>query len=344
MNQTIAEKKKIVTRSGDIEISHDSVYSMKGTPFGYSPLVQEDMLHLSQLCVYKDASETFMRFTDIEINPSQYQRMVQYYGDQLGDMIEVAPQTESVTAIHYTMVDGSMVLTDDGWKEVKLGRHFTSDDIQKVGSEKRQEISCSTYHAQMVDSDSFIASMDRIIERAVHKGHEHVFLNDGAIWIENWIRENHPASISILDFWHGEAHVNDAVKIITPESKEQKKLMAAYKEMMLEGKVLEVAALLEANAKQVGKDIGGILQYLRRNAYRMEYDKYRERGLMIGSGAIEAAHRTVIQSRMKLSGQRWAKAGVDAMLKLRVRYESKRWCEVKNEVFKVNFKCLANAA
>ena len=100
----------------------------------------------------------------------------------------------------------------------------------------------------------------------------------------------------------------------------------------MEGKVLEVAALLEANAKQVGKDIGGILQYLRRNAYRMEYDKYRERGLMIGSGAIEAAHRTVIQSRMKLSGQRWAKAGVDAMLKLRVRYESKRWCEVKNEV------------
>ena len=285
-----------------------------------------------------------MRFTDIEINPAQYQRMVQYYGDELGDMIEVVPQTESVTAIHYTMVDGSMVLTDDGWKEVKLGRHFTSDDIQKVGSEKRQEISCSTYHAQMVDSDSFIASMDRIIERAVHKGHEHVFLNDGAIWIENWIRENHPDSISILDFWHGEAHVNDAVKIITPEIKEQKKLMAAYKEMMLEGKVLEVAALLEANAKQVGKDIGGILQYLRRNAYRMEYDKYRERGLMIGSGAIEAAHRTVIQSRMKLSGQRWAKAGVDAMLKLRVRYESKRWCEVKNEVFKVNFKCLANAA
>ncbi|MEO8764779.1 MAG: hypothetical protein ABI416_10850 [Ginsengibacter sp.] len=36
---------------------------------------------------------------------------------------------------------------------------------------------------------------------------------------------------------------------------------------------------------------------------------------IIGSGAIESAHRTVIQKRMKLSGQRWSKCGAQNILK-----------------------------
>jgi hypothetical protein len=45
---------------------------------------------------------------------------------------------------------------------------------------------------------------------------------------------------------------------------------------------------------------------------------------MIGSGPMEAAHRTVIQSRMKRSGQRWTPCGAQAMLNLRVIKQSKR--------------------
>ncbi|MEE9373912.1 MAG: hypothetical protein V3V00_12750, partial [Saprospiraceae bacterium] len=40
-------------------------------------------------------------------------------------------------------------------------------------------------------------------------------------------------------------------------------------------------------------------------------------GYMIGSGAIESAHKTVIQRRMKLSGQRWSMKGAKNMLNLR---------------------------
>lgn len=338
------KKKKILTRSGEIDVLHDSIYSMKGTPFGYSPLVQEDMLHLSQLSVYKDASETFTRFTNSKIDSSQYQRVVQFYGVELADVIDVVAQKDSASAVHYTMVDGSMILTDEGWKETKVGRHFHSNDILKVGNETRREIMHSIYHAQMIDSEVFKSNMGHLLENAIPKGSKHVFINDGAIWIENWIHECYPNAISILDFFHGNEHVADAVKVVVFDNKEQKKLMEQYKQMLLEGKVLEVANLLEAKAEEIGKDIDGILQYLRRNAYRMQYDQYLELGLMIGSGAIEAAHRTVIQSRMKLSGQRWAKTGVDAMLKLRTRYESGRWSEVKNKVLEINFKQLNKAA
>ncbi|MBK7634691.1 MAG: hypothetical protein IPJ13_10645 [Saprospiraceae bacterium] len=36
----------------------------------------------------------------------------------------------------------------------------------------------------------------------------------------------------------------------------------------------------------------------------MDYPKYIKSGLLIGSGAIESAHRTVLQKRMKQSGQK----------------------------------------
>ncbi|MCC5946153.1 MAG: hypothetical protein JJT94_14580 [Bernardetiaceae bacterium] len=45
-------------------------------------------------------------------------------------------------------------------------------------------------------------------------------------------------------------------------------------------------------------------QYFKKNRYRMDYAQYLAKGWCIGSGAIESAHRTLIQERMKLSGQR----------------------------------------
>lgn len=38
---------------------------------------------------------------------------------------------------------------------------------------------------------------------------------------------------------------------------------------------------------------------------------------MIGSGPVEAAHRTLLQQRMKPSGQRWTTTGGDRIICLR---------------------------
>ena len=65
------------------------------------------------------------------------------------------------------------------------------------------------------------------------------------------------------------------------------------------------------------------------NTKRMDYKSYRQLGCgIIGSGAIESAHRTVIQKRMKLSGQHWSRNGVDNMLRLRVISMNKQWGKV----------------
>ncbi len=73
-----------------------------------------------------------------------------------------------------------------------------------------------------------------------------------------------------------------------------------------------------------------ISHYLSTNADRMDYAAYRERGLLIGSGAIESAHRTVVQKRLKRAGQRWTIPGAQRVLNLRVAWMSKRWELVRN--------------
>ena len=38
----------------------------------------------------------------------------------------------------------------------------------------------------------------------------------------------------------------------------------------------------------------------------LRYDLFRQRGLLCGNGPVEAVHRTLIQVRLKRSGQRWS--------------------------------------
>ena len=64
----------------------------------------------------------------------------------------------------------------------------------------------------------------------------------------------------------------------------------------------------------------------------MDYNTYRARGLLIGSGAIESAHRTVMQRRLKRAGQRWSINGAQRVLTLRVCAMSNRWPLVRQRI------------
>ena len=48
----------------------------------------------------------------------------------------------------------------------------------------------------------------------------------------------------------------------------------------------------------------------------MRYDEYRERGIQVGSGVVEAGCRT-FGPPLKRPGTRWSKTGANAMLALK---------------------------
>jgi hypothetical protein len=79
-------------------------------------------------------------------------------------------------------------------------------------------------------------------------------------------------------------------------------------------------------------DFKKLRNYLLTNQYRMDYRSYKNQGLRIGSGPIESAQRTLLQQRMKLSGQRWKRTGADNMIWLRVLFANKQQHLIKQQL------------
>ena len=61
------------------------------------------------------------------------------------------------------------------------------------------------------------------------------------------------------------------------------------------------------------------------DSFTVSHPTRLERGLPIGSGEIESAHRYVIQERLKLPGAWWTPANVEAMLALRLNRANREW-------------------
>ena len=57
----------------------------------------------------------------------------------------------------------------------------------------------------------------------------------------------------------------------------------------------------------------------------MDYRRYRELGLPIGSGTVESACKNVVAARMKQSGMMWGMPGATGMLQLRASLKSRRF-------------------
>ena len=183
-----------------------------------------------------------------------------------------------------------------------------------------------------------------------------VVLADGAAWIWNLAADHFGERTEIVDFYHAAEHlwaVADAVygtgseaarewaKARVHELRDEGaapvlKALAALLPRQAAGEAGEPAdeepgaaapdagspppALTEPAAELVRQTRG----YFRANRARMDYPRFRELGLPIGSGAVESAAKHVVQLRMKRPGSRWSDEGAEAILAVRERSLSGR--------------------
>lgn len=94
-------------------------------------------------------------------------------------------------------------------------------------------------------------------------------------------------------------------------------------------RVLHSAAALRKRRKKLSKsradEFRKAYQYIRRRTKLMQYHDYKRLNLPIGSGVTEAACKTIVTQRLKLSGMRWMKQGAQTILNLRVVLLSGIW-------------------
>ena len=180
--------------------------------------------------------------------------------------------------------------------------------------------------------------MDNILESYGKLDNRLIFISDGATWIKNWIEDAFPNAISILDYYHACEHLHEFSNTFFKDKTAEQNWTEQQKELLLNSQTGEVIKNIKALSKNSNQEAEKLVAYYESNIERMDYKKYKQSGCgIIGSGAIESAHRTVIQKRMKLSGQRWSKPGAQNMLNLRVINKNQQWAKIV-ELSKHGFK------
>lgn len=282
------------------------------------------------------------QFLQVDVNAAQVYRVTDRYGKELGKTVneeKTLPPVKRQETL-YVEADGSMILTrEESWKEVKVGRIFNSSDCLKT-DEKPGWIKQSQYVAHLGDHRFFIEQMDNLIESYGSLGKRLVFISDGAPWIRNWITDTFPTAVSILDYYHATQYLYSFAEAYFPDRHKIEKWIDRQKNLLLESKVSVVMKTIRKLAPEK-PEARKVLDYYQANEDRMDYKNYLQIGCgIIGSGAIESAHRTIVQKRLKLSGQRWTKCGAQNMLNLKVTHMNGQWNKVVNLV-KTEFKAAA---
>jgi hypothetical protein len=240
------------------------------------------------------------------------------------------------------MVDGSMVYTrEEQWKEMKVGRIY-SEASRVAIQETRTEVMNSLYICTLGAKNDFIKKFEPYVEPYRHK----VFIADGAKWIWNWVEDFYGDSVQILDFYHAAEKLGAYATLAYKNPVERRGWLDEQKQRLKADQVenvvkdLMIIATKTTGTTDLGKALNDVIRYYQSNIERMKYGTFIKKGYLIGSGAVESAHRNVIQQRLKMSGQRrlvslvepWSIQGAQRIANLRACRKSKRWGELIQQI------------
>jgi hypothetical protein len=345
------EKKKMKSRFGVIDVNKKHPITQSEHGFAVTPYMQERMLFAGQQETFDEGADLIQRFLCVQANPSQVQRLCRYYGNEPSvEQVLTVPAPVSVGAaqpggsVLYAGVDGSMLHTDDGYLEVKLGRVFDAKSIEDGGqSSPRTTIAHSEYVAHLGSHKEFIGKFSQLLQAHASKASQLVLLSDGAPWIRKWASKAFPAAILILDFFHVMEYLFAFANLALKDESRRKQWCEEQRLLLLQsqsGQVITNILELPCKTRAAKGAQKRAANYYRKNKERMDYAHYKKQGWYIGSGMIESAHRTVIQKRLRLSGQRW-NTGAQPILNLRACFMSKKWDNVIDVICKKSCKMAA---
>ena len=267
---------------------------------------------------------------------NQFRRDAERLGEKLEASDEgvlagaLKPPSTAKPDVLYIQNDGAMVSMQNGeWKEVKSAIIFTDDKHVKGTEQRRGQISDAHYVSVLGDQAAFTKVLKPTLQvMNAMRAAMVVWLADGARG--NWALASKlaPRAIQILDWFHAIEHASNCAKLLFGDEDSCVPLFTErVTHLLLTGQVKECIKELQATIELAPsgaplKSLTELIGYYRENQRRMRYDEYLRRGLLIGSGAIESAHRHVIQRRMKNSGQHWGERGGRRMARMRAAYRT----------------------
>jgi hypothetical protein len=220
----------------------------------------------------------------------------------------------------YISLDGAMAHLEGDWREVKCGLVYTVEADEDGIDTLLQR----SYLGVREDVESFgwrLAALGAAWNADAYE--QQVAIGDGAH--SNWalVSYHFPRAVQILDFLHASQHLSDAADaaygVGTDLSRAWWKRCSDQLKQKGPDPVLAAMQSLPATDASARAIIQREYAYVQRNRDRMDYPGFRARGMMIGSGPIEATCKVLVGQRLKQSGMRWRDKGADAILAVRAR-------------------------
>ena len=244
-------------------------------------------------------------------------------------------------------IDGVLAPIDGGNSPMQVRSKAASEGRQSKGPAGYREIGCATLAFCDAQGDLISAirfgrgpeSKKLTLKETLRRDLAHVLAQHPTVRLakiadaggDNWeYLGSLPEGPEILDFFHATEHLADALAAVFGDGTfATRHKFEELRERLLthdDGADSVIGALTYLRRKhpQV-KRVAQVLRYFRKNKKRMRYAEWKREGFMIGSGVVEAACKTLVAQRLKLSGMRWGIHGAQAILTMRGWDQSDRF-------------------
>ena len=136
----------------------------------------------------------------------------------------------------------------------------------------------------------------------------------------------------VLDFFHAAQNLwKGAQAWLDGRSKKARQWFASARHRLRHGEAkivlsnISSALKLDGLSETAQKALRNLYEYLDAHKYHIQYEKFKELGLPIGSGMVESACKWLIQQRFKGVGMRWGESGFNHLLHLRLAWVNGRF-------------------
>lgn len=287
---------------------------------------------------FEQASQKLQEHYNVELCIETIRRITERYAKKSQEFNRSKKECHAVAKQLIAEGDGSMVpivdvVTGNGdrrkrkkllWKEYRLAA------LQKAG-----EINW-LYTVAYGSVDAVGDGLEIIAKRAgfTEKTTVHA-LGDGAIWVREQMERVFGCQMNFtIDFFHLCDYLSSAAEIF---GENKGKWMKKTKVMLKKGQIRQVLRELKRQQERYPDHEGlmACIRYIENRESQFAYNEAIAKGLPIGSGKIESAHRNIIQQRMKKPGAWWKTDLAEAMINLRVLRANGDWDEFwKEEAYK----------
>jgi hypothetical protein len=337
---------------GETRYPGDEDLDVVGT--GRTPGLRRMMARAGSRQPFKEAKEDLLVYAGIEVSAKDVERVA----EKIGDHIEIWQDAQRQTLLQtqaplraaksipvlYVEMDGTgvpMVRSEtDGRKgkqpdgtsktrEVKLGCLFTQTTTNENGRPVRDPGSTSFVGAIETSEDFGERIEAEAIRRGLFNADKVVVLGDGAKWIKGLCELRFPHALQIVDLYHAKEHIANLCKLLFGNNdKKVLRYRTQWWRCLEEGnieKILRQARKILPKEAESLQKVQTELHYIEENKKRMRYADFRNQGLFVGSGVIEAGCKSIIGARLKQSGMEWTVKGANAIIALRCATLSDRF-------------------